>query len=136
MKFPSLVAALALSACTSVAVTAAPATDKSGVLTDNSGKTLYIFKKDATDKSNCNDGCAKAWPPFVVADPTKANAQFKIITRQDGSQQWSFNGQPLYYYAGDSAPGEMTGEGSGGVWYVVRSAAKRATAPKGYLSGY
>jgi predicted lipoprotein with Yx(FWY)xxD motif len=134
--FLSLLAALAVWACASVAVSAAPATDKSGVLTDNNGKTLYIFKKDSAGQSNCNGPCAKAWPPFAVADASKANAQFKVITRQDGSQQWAFNGQPLYYYVGDSAPGEMAGEGSGGVWYVVRAAAKPAAAPTRSSSGY
>jgi predicted lipoprotein with Yx(FWY)xxD motif len=132
MKSLCLLAALALTACATT-TSASPANDNSGVLTDNGGKTLYIFKKDSTDTSNCNDNCAKAWPPFAVADASKANAQFKVITRKDGTKQWSFNGQPLYYYAGDSAPGEMSGEGSGGVWYVIRSAPKPAKATS---SGY
>jgi predicted lipoprotein with Yx(FWY)xxD motif len=135
MKFLSVAFALAVSACATGAVTGGPATDKSGVLTDNNGKTLYIFKKDSTDTSNCNGPCAKAWPPFPVADASKANAQFKVIKRQDGSSQWAFNGQPLYYFAGDAAPGDMAGEGSGGVWYVVRSA-KPAAAPARSSSGY
>jgi len=137
MKIAALIPALLLTACATTAVTASPATDKSGVLADNSGRTLYIFKKDTTDSSNCNDQCAKAWPPFTVADPSKSNAEFKVITRQDGSKQWSFKGQPLYYYAADAAPGEMSGEGIGGVWYVIRSAGpKKATSAGSSSYGY
>lgn len=100
---------------------AAPAVERDGLLADAKGMTLYTFKKDARLQSNCYDGCAKAWPPFVVADATKAYAHFAVITRKDGVQQWAFKGQPLYYYGGDSSPGDVTGDGSGKTWYVIRS---------------
>jgi predicted lipoprotein with Yx(FWY)xxD motif len=34
---------------------------------------------------------------------------------------------PLYGYAGDSKPGETNGQGLGGLWYVVPTAASTAT---------
>ena len=33
--------------------------------------------------------------------------------------QVTYNGWPLYFYAGDTAPGDTNGQGQGGVWYVV-----------------
>jgi predicted lipoprotein with Yx(FWY)xxD motif len=41
------------------------------------------------------------------------------ITRDDGSRQITVNGLPLYLYAPDEAPGDVTGQGVGGVWWVV-----------------
>ncbi|MGH9149067.1 MAG: hypothetical protein ACRD0F_01860, partial [Acidimicrobiales bacterium] len=34
--------------------------------------------------------------------------------------QVSYNGKPLYRYAGDSAPGQVTGDGIGGLWHVAK----------------
>lgn len=124
MKKPLLFLATALLATASLAN---PAVERDGVLADAKGMTLYIFKKDAPLRSNCYDGCAKAWPPFLVADPSKAGGDFAVVTRKDGAKQWAFKGQPLYYYGGDAAPGETGGEGSGKTWYVIRTSGQRAT---------
>ena len=105
-----------------------PTVENNGVLANKEGKTLYIFTKDAAGKSNCNGGCASAWPPFAVANPALAGGEFSIVTRDEGAKQWAFKGQPLYFFAGDTKPGEMNGEGSGGVWFVVKSQAAPAKA--------
>jgi predicted lipoprotein with Yx(FWY)xxD motif len=34
-----------------------------------------------------------------------------VITRSDGTMQASYDGHPLYTYAGDSAPGQNKGNG-------------------------
>lgn len=112
-----------IAATTACAAMANPTADRNGVLTDKSGKTLYIFTKDAANVSNCYEGCAKAWPPFMVADASKAGGDFTVVTRKDGSKQWAYKTKPLYYYAGDTEPGEMGGEGSGNVWYVIKTKA-------------
>ena len=41
------------------------------------------------------------------------------MTRDDGSKQVTFYGHPVYTYGGDSGPGEFTGQGSGGSWFVI-----------------
>jgi predicted lipoprotein with Yx(FWY)xxD motif len=44
------------------------------------------------------------------------------ITRDDGSTQATYNGWPLYLYAGDTAPGDTTGQGitdEYGLWYLI-----------------
>lgn len=72
-------------------------------------KTLYFFDNDTPNVSVCNDSCAAAWPPFMVADPTLATATLTMISRSDGSLQWALAGKPLYFWAGDQKAGDTTG---------------------------
>jgi predicted lipoprotein with Yx(FWY)xxD motif len=41
------------------------------------------------------------------------------ITATDGSTQITLNGLPLYYFKGDSAPGDVNGQAVQNVWWVV-----------------
>jgi predicted lipoprotein with Yx(FWY)xxD motif len=91
-------------------------------LVDSKGMTLYIFDKDKeSGKSTCSGGCAKAWPPFApkAGDPA-AKAPLSVITRDDGTKQYAYNGKPLYYYEKDTKSGDTTGEGVGKVWWVIK----------------
>ncbi|MEM9475325.1 MAG: hypothetical protein AAGA71_08520 [Pseudomonadota bacterium] len=87
----------------------------------NNGMTLYTFRNDAPNQSNCYNDCAQAWPPFAAGAAAKPEGALGIIDRNDGTRQWALNGQPLYFWAGDSARGDATGDGVGGVWDVVRN---------------
>ena len=94
------------------------------ILTGASGRTLYLFTVDDRDISNCLGGCALAWPPLLtVGDPTAeadiADERLSTIIRSDGSEQVTYNGWPLYYYALDQGPGDARGQDSGSLWYVV-----------------
>jgi predicted lipoprotein with Yx(FWY)xxD motif len=93
-------------------------------LTDASGMTLYYFTKDADGKSACYGGCATAWPVFYAPNlslpSTLMASDFGSITRTDGSMQTTYKGWPLYYWAKDMKAGDMTGEGVGKVWYVLK----------------
>ncbi len=110
-----------------------PTVESSGMLTSKDGKTLYVFTKDTPGKSNCNGGCAAVWPAFTVANPALAGGDFSIVTRDDGGKQWAYKGQALYFYAADTKPGDMAGEGQGGVWFVVKpGAAKKEVKSSGY----
>ena len=91
------------------------------VASAESGLTLYTFRKDGRNKSNCYDDCAAAWPPFLAPASSKAEGGLGIIKRKDGSRQYALNGKPLYFWAGDSEKGDATGDGVGGVWDVVRN---------------
>jgi predicted lipoprotein with Yx(FWY)xxD motif len=102
---------------------AAPMTGKSAagdVLTGENGMSLYTFAKDAKGVSNCYDDCAKKWPPFIGEEDAKAEGKFSIIERKDGTYQWAQDGMPLYFWAGDKAAGDTTGDGVGGVWSVAK----------------
>lgn len=97
------------------------------------GMTLYIFTNDEPGVSNCTGGCADNWPPLVLesGEPVAGDGvtgELALITRDDGSQQVTYDGAPLYYWANDSAPGDATGHEVGGVWFVARADGSTASA--------
>jgi predicted lipoprotein with Yx(FWY)xxD motif len=107
---------------------ASPAVESDGRLASADGRTLYTFDKDTPGRSRCAAACLAAWPAFTAADPAKAGADFSIVTRDDGVQQWAYRGMPLYFFAGDAKPGDARGDGQGGVWHVIRTAPARAAS--------
>ena len=102
------------------------------IVVDGPGRTLYRFDKDSASPpaSNCEGACAKLWPPVLVGTQislTGVNrALLGTIKRADGTVQLTLHGWPLYRYAGDSAPGDVNGEGVGGVWFAVRPTGAKA----------
>jgi predicted lipoprotein with Yx(FWY)xxD motif len=109
--------------------------DKLGsFLVDAKGMTLYLFTKDTPNTSVCYDKCATAWPPLLTTGAAVGGdgvdaSKFGATTRKDGSVQVTYNGWPLYYYQKDKAPGDVTGQDVGGVWYVVSAAGDKVTTP-------
>ena len=100
--------------------------EKSGAgkfFTDSKGMTLYIFKKDSPGKSAFEGPCVGKWPLYdrenVSVPEGVAAGDFGTITREDGKRQTTYKGWPLYYYAGDKAPGDALGHGIGNVWFVA-----------------
>jgi predicted lipoprotein with Yx(FWY)xxD motif len=93
------------------------------VLTSSKGFTLYSFAPDTPTTSKCNGTCAQNWPP--VKGPVTAagvTGTFGTIKRSDGSVQATFDGHPLYTFAGDTAPGQNKGNGlnaAGGLWHEI-----------------
>jgi predicted lipoprotein with Yx(FWY)xxD motif len=111
--------------------TALVITTKSGsagpYLTNGSGRAVYLWTKDGMDKSECSGACASAWPPVpaggtVTASGSAVSSDLGSITRSDGSKQVTYDGHPLYYFAGDTGAGQTTGQGSDGFgakWWLV-----------------
>jgi predicted lipoprotein with Yx(FWY)xxD motif len=92
-----------------------------GVLTDSKGMTLYIYDKDTTPgKSDCNGQCVANWPALPVASGAMAMGDWSIVARDDGTKQWAYKGKPLYTFAHDAKPGEVTGDGKGNVWHTAK----------------
>ena len=103
------------------------------VLTNAKGLTLYWFVPDTSTTSKCTGSCATYWPP--VSGPATAGSgvtgKLGTITRAGGSLQATYDGHPLYTYAGDTAPGQAKGNGvnaSGGLWYEMTASAPAAPA--------
>lgn len=97
-------------------------TDAGDALIDPEGFTLYVFSNDTEGTSDCNDRCARTWQPVpgdAAIDIGVRNDQFDTITREDGSEQLTFNDKPLYRFVDDINPGDARGEGSGDVWFTV-----------------
>ncbi len=90
-----------------------------GPLTDENGMTLYTFDQDTANTSNCYDSCAASWPPYTGVEG-EAKDGLTLIARRDGTMQWAKDGEPLYLWIGDSAPGDTTGDGVGGVWHIAK----------------
>ena len=100
-------------------------------LTDAEGKTLYIFTKDTPGVSNCSGDCLANWPAFSAEEPLTlpegTPGELGLITRDDDTTQVTYNGWPLYYWIGDAAVGDTTGQGVGDVWFVVAPSDGSAT---------
>jgi predicted lipoprotein with Yx(FWY)xxD motif len=97
-------------------------TDLGPILVDADGFTLYVFTADTDGASTCYDACADTWPPVsgdtAIGSDLDASI-FGTTTRDDGSDQLTVNGMPLYLFAPDTAPGDVNGQGLNGVWFVV-----------------
>jgi predicted lipoprotein with Yx(FWY)xxD motif len=97
------------------------------ILVDANGNTLYVFTNDTGDTSTCTGDCAGTWPALVADGQVKAggDADASLLgssARDDGTMQVTYNGHPLYHFAGDQAPGDTHGQGVGGIWFVVSPA--------------
>lgn len=68
------------------------------------GSSLYVFEGDSPGKSNCNAGCASAWPPLFVTPGADTVGAWTVIVRDDGRQQWAYKGQPVYRRYHDMQP--------------------------------
>jgi predicted lipoprotein with Yx(FWY)xxD motif len=109
------------------AVVRSQATDLGKVLTDDRGRSLYLFEADKGSTSVCYGACAVAWPPLLTTGKpqvaTGALAGLLGTTkRKNGSLQVTYRGQPLYYFVRDTRAGQTLGQGLdgfGGEWYVL-----------------
>ena len=103
-------------------------TDLGDVMVDADGLTLYGFTLDTNGTPTCLDKCADAWPPLLVDGPDLPAGLdpniFTVVERPDGSHQLKAGKWPLYNFAGDAEAGDVNGQGSGGVWFVLDPAAK------------
>lgn len=88
--------------------------------TDASGRTLYTFDKDSGGTSACYDQCAVNWPPVLGQEGSEMGPGWSLVPRTDGTMQMAYKGKPVYHYIGDQNPGDVTGDGKGGVWHVLQ----------------
>ncbi|EOD78267.1 hypothetical protein D515_03049 [Grimontia indica] len=95
------------------------------IFVDPNGHSLYTFSKDKKDRSICNGGCAAKWPPLPVNPATEmlygSQSGFSVIRRDDGSEQWAYQGAPLYRWFKDMKAGDIEGAGIKGVWPLARA---------------
>jgi predicted lipoprotein with Yx(FWY)xxD motif len=109
-------------------VTAAKVGDLGTILVDSQGLTLYDFHRDKGSTSSCYGACAAAWPPLLTEGNPQAQgpadrSMLGTTKRKDGTVQVTYNGWPLYTYAGDQSPGEANGndiDQFGAEWYALQ----------------
>ena len=121
----SAASSAAASSTASAAVDLKTASSSAGsIVVDAKGMSLYFFTKDTKDSgtSACTGSCLVQWPPLTTASGSPAaegvTGKLGTISTPDGKKQVTLNGTPLYYFAKDTKPGDVLGQGVGGVWYL------------------
>lgn len=95
------------------------------IVVDGAGMTAYFYDLDKKGESAsaCTGGCSSAWPAITTTSSTPSVAGVTgtvgTIAGPDGARQITIDGLPIYRYAGDAAKGDVSGQGSGGVWWAV-----------------
>ncbi|MFF5176296.1 hypothetical protein ACFY3U_27250 [Micromonospora sp. NPDC000089] len=98
----------------------------SDVVTIN-GMTAYRFEVDDNKPShvNCLNDCLITWPP-ALSDGSEIKVSgidrslVGTVKREDGYEQVTLAGWPLYRFVEDKVPTDTEGEGVGGNWSVVK----------------
>lgn len=103
------------------------------IVVDGAGMTAYVFDSDTAGSgvSSCSGACASTWPAITTDTATPEvegiTGTIGTIDVANGVKQVTLDGLPLYTYAGDSAPGDVNGQGVSGIWWVVDSAGTKVT---------
>jgi len=114
-----------------------------GTFLTDSGRSVYLWVADGMNKSNCSGACAGAWPPVMATGKLTASGGVKpsdlgTIARSGGGKQVTYNGHPLYFFAGDSGPGQTNGQGSdsfGAKWWLVAPSGMKVTTTSATSNG-
>ena len=122
----SATTAASSSSASSISTASSP---KGVILVDASGRSLYVFDKDTMGKIACTTGCVGLWPPLVVPSGSSApsgvsgvTATLGTVMRPEGTTQLTSDGRPLYSFKGDTAAGQVNGDGfAGGIWHVAKA---------------
>ena len=101
------------------------------VVVDSGGWTLYRFDRDGINpsKSNCNGECATQWPPVIANGDVQITGIDKTkvgrVKRDDGTEQLTIAGSPVYRFAADGKAGVWKGQAVKNVWWVVSADGSR-----------
>lgn len=123
------------------------------VLVNRRGMTLYALSAEKHGRFICTSGdlpgtttpCVSVWHPLLVSQAHSlgtAVPHLGTVQRPGGSEsQVTYNGMPLYTFANDRAPGDVTGNGlkDVGTWRpatVGASAGQGATTGGSMYGGY
>jgi len=103
------------------------------ILFDRSGQAIYLFDKETTNRPECYEACAEAWPPVLTRGVPVATAGVRddalgTTSRPDGTTQVTYAGHPLYYYAHDGKNEVLCHNVReyGGLWLVITPAGEAA----------
>lgn len=87
------------------------------ILVDSAGNALYSPDQESGGMIACTGPCASVWVPVTVSggdQPTgtaDVEGKLGVVQRPDGSDQVTFDQEPLYTFAPDGGPGTVTGNG-------------------------
>jgi predicted lipoprotein with Yx(FWY)xxD motif len=114
-----------------------------------SGKTVYTLLSAQGMPLPCTGQCLSAWPPVTATaggSPHAGPGVSATLAIEASVMQVTADGAPVYYFSGDSAAGQVNGQGIkgfGGTWYAVlasgqplKPATGAAATPTSSGSGY
>ena len=112
-------------------------------LVDANGRTLYLFEADGPNLSKLPAAGLAEWPPLTTTVKPRATggataAAIGTISAAGGKTQVTYNGHPLYYFAGDHNPGDTNGQGLnefGALWYALTPVGAANTSSGGTSGG-
>ncbi|HSS57168.1 MAG TPA: hypothetical protein VLK59_04105 [Solirubrobacteraceae bacterium] len=111
------------------------------VIVDAQGRTLYRFTAEAQGVPVCTGACVGTWPPALAGTASGLPKHVATVRRPDGGElQLTYDGHPLYRYAGDASKADANGEGVGGQWFVLKAggaaSTSKAARPASRMSSY
>jgi predicted lipoprotein with Yx(FWY)xxD motif len=113
------------------AVTSANKAKVGSVIVDAQGRTLYRFTAEAQGVPVCTGACVGTWPPALASTASGLPKHVATVKRPDGGKlQLTYDGHPLYRYAGDQSKADANGEGVDGQWFVVKAGGGGASSSK------
>jgi predicted lipoprotein with Yx(FWY)xxD motif len=96
------------------------------VFLNAAGMPLYVYDPDKkSGKSTCTEKCATAWPPLMAAPDSQPTGSWTLAAREEGGNQWAFEGNPVYTFAKDTLPGLAVGENAQDIWHIAIKFAPR-----------
>jgi predicted lipoprotein with Yx(FWY)xxD motif len=108
------------------------------ILVDARGRTLYLFTEDKPQRVLCTSdylNCPSSWPPLMATERPRGRAGVdarlmgSIRRTKPAGSQVTYNHHPLYLYVEDKRPGDVTGQGMFGLWYVLSPSGRPITEP-------
>lgn len=94
---------------------------------------VYTLSTDTRHQSVCTGECALSWPPVLTAGRPFVTSgldqhAFGTIVRPDGTHQVTYNGEPVYLFAGDAyintlpyGSARIDGDGAATPWGVFHA---------------
>jgi len=87
------------------------------------GRTVYMLARETSTTSICTGPCAQIWPAVVaagtpVAGPGLDKSKLSVAMQASGANQVVYAGHLLYFFSGDTAPGDAKGLAIPG-WHAV-----------------
>jgi predicted lipoprotein with Yx(FWY)xxD motif len=129
----AVLAPMAAAASKPVAKEVPNATLGKSVLASLKGRTLYSLSVEKHGKFICTGACTATWHPLLVPAGTQPKGPVALgtVRRPEGRTQVTYQGRPLYTFAGDTGSGQANGEGirDVGTWHAATVAGSSSPAP-------
>lgn len=126
-------AALPASASQSITISTMQ-TASHGTVLVSGGRTIYTLQPSSTP---CTTACLHVWPAVMLTSSQKkavaghgVKASALGTVKVSGGRQVTYQGKRLYWYSGDSGPGQVNGNFSDqwGTWAAVVTTAQPSSA--------